>query len=108
MASRLSSRRRTGRCQSWAMRRSWGEIIANLLDNAVRYNREGGTVVVRVARDRDSARVEIEDEGPGIPPAERAKAFERFYRVARNGGPEGSGLGLAIVRALADRLGAAV
>jgi len=86
-----------------------GEIIGNLLDNAVRYNRVGGTVVVRVARDSaGAARVEIEDEGPGIPPAERAKAFERFYRVARNGGPEGSGLGLAIVRALADRLGAAV
>lgn len=85
-----------------------GEIIANLLDNAVRYNREGGTVVVRIARDPAGGRVEIEDEGPGIPEAERERAFERFHRIARKGGPDGSGLGLAIVRTLADRIGAAV
>jgi len=85
-----------------------GEIIANLLDNAIRYNRAGGIVLVRVARDGAGCRVEVEDEGPGIPPAERAKVFERFYRMARKDGPEGNGLGLAIVRALADRLGAAI
>lgn len=85
-----------------------GEIVSNLLENAVRYNRADGTVIVRVVCDTAGARVEIEDEGPGIPLAERAMAFERFCRVPRNGGPEGSGLGLAIVRALADRLGAAV
>lgn len=52
--------------------------------------------------------MEVEDEGPGIPAADRARVFERFYRIPRRGGPEGSGLGLAIVRALADRLGADV
>jgi two-component system sensor histidine kinase TctE len=81
-----------------------GEIIANLVDNAIRYNRAGGTVTVQVS----AGRIAIADEGPGIPEAERAKVFERFYRVARSGGPEGSGLGLAIVRTLADRLGAAI
>lgn len=85
-----------------------GEIIANLLDNAVRYNREGGTVVVRVARDPAGSRAEIQDEGPGIPEAERTRVFERFHRIARSGDPDGSGLGLAIVRTLADRIGAAV
>ena len=82
------------------------EIAANLIDNAIRYNDRGGTLAVRVLADRHHARIEIEDSGPGIPAAERARVFERFYRIPRKGGPEGSGLGLAIVRALADRLGA--
>ncbi|MFE1603138.1 sensor histidine kinase [Methylobacterium sp. ID0610] len=85
-----------------------GEIIGNLVDNAIRYNRAGGSVVVRVVRDAAGARAEIEDDGPGIPPAEREKVFERFHRIVRAGAPEGSGLGLAVVRALADRIGAAV
>jgi two-component system sensor histidine kinase TctE len=85
-----------------------GELAANLLDNAIRYNPAGGTVLVRIVADDEGSRLEIEDEGPGIPPSERARVFERFYRINRRGGPEGSGLGLAIVRALADRLGARV
>ena len=85
-----------------------GELAANLLDNAIRYNREGGVVVVRVAVGPSGARLEVEDEGPGIPPAERSRVFERFYRVNRKDGPEGSGLGLAIVRTLADHLGSRV
>ena len=84
------------------------EIVTNLVDNAIRYNREGGAVIVRVMADESSGRLEVEDEGPGIPAADRARVFERFYRIPRRGGPEGSGLGLAIVRALADRLGADV
>lgn len=84
------------------------EIIANLLDNAIRYNRKGGAVIVRVAATDSGGRLEIEDEGPGIAAADRARVFERFYRIPCRGGPEGSGLGLAIVRALADRLGADV
>ncbi len=85
-----------------------GEIIANLLDNAIRYNRASGLVVVRVAATGTSGCLEVEDEGPGIPSADRSRVFERFYRIPHKGGPEGSGLGLAIVRALADRLGADV
>jgi len=85
-----------------------GEIVANLVDNAIRYNRQRGTVIVRVVAAESGGRLEVEDEGPGIPIADRARVFERFYRIPRRGGPEGSGLGLAIVRALADRLGADV
>jgi two-component system sensor histidine kinase TctE len=85
-----------------------GEMAANLLDNAVRYNRPGGTALVRVASGDGEAMIEIEDEGPGIPDAERSRVFDRFHRIERKGGPEGTGLGLAIVRALADRLGARV
>ncbi|QCG96007.1 sensor histidine kinase [Azospirillum sp. TSA2s] len=88
-----------------------GELLGNLLDNAIRYNRPGGTVTVRVGPGLGSGPVlEVEDDGPGIPEAERERVFERFYRLDRPGEPPrtGSGLGLAIVRALADRLGAAV
>lgn len=84
------------------------EIFGNLLDNAVAYNRPGGKVVIRVLRMGQSMRVEIEDDGPGIPPGEREKVWERFYRMAVNANSSGSGLGLPIVRALADRLGARV
>ncbi|MGU3388680.1 sensor histidine kinase N-terminal domain-containing protein [Methylobacterium sp. D53M] len=85
-----------------------GEILTNLVDNAIRYNRPEGTTVVRVRRTETGACVDVEDEGPGIPPEVREKVFERFYRVATRDGPDGSGLGLAIVRALADRIGGAV
>lgn len=88
-----------------------GELLGNLLDNAIRYNRPGGTVTVRVGEGMGAGPVmEVEDDGPGIPEAERGRVFERFYRLDRPGEPPrtGSGLGLAIVRALADRLGASV
>jgi two-component system sensor histidine kinase TctE len=84
------------------------EIVGNLLDNAIRYNHERGSVTVRVLNDDAGPRAEIEDDGPGIPEAERAKVFERFHRMMCSDSPEGSGLGLAIVQTLADRLGAAV
>lgn len=82
-----------------------GELVGNLIDNAIRYNRDKGVVTVTVL---DCGAVVIEDEGPGIPPDARATAFERFGRLAPDQGREGSGLGLAIVRALADSLGAKV
>jgi two-component system sensor histidine kinase TctE len=82
-----------------------GELVGNLIDNAIRYNRAKGIVTVTVL---DAGVVIVEDEGPGIPPDARATAFERFGRLAPDRGREGSGLGLAIVRALADSLGAEV
>lgn len=85
-----------------------GEILGNVIDNAVRYAGAGARVVVRVADSGEGAFAEIEDDGPGIPPEHRETVFSRFYRIARSDGPEGSGLGLAVVRALADRIGAAV
>lgn len=85
-----------------------GELLANLVDNAIRYNRAGGLVLVRTFVDLNEARVEIEDSGPGIPAAHLGRVFERFYRVPMTNGPEGSGLGLAIVKALADRLQAQI
>lgn len=85
-----------------------GEMIGNLLDNAIRYNRATGMVTVRVLLRDAVAIVEIEDDGPGIAPADRDKVWERFYRAPGAGAPPGSGLGLPIVRALGERMGAAV
>jgi two-component system sensor histidine kinase TctE len=83
------------------------EMLNNLLDNAVRYTQSGGQVTVRIARSSGGPMVSIEDNGPGIPDSERARVFERFYRVLGSGA-EGCGLGLAIVREIAQNHGAEV
>lgn len=82
-----------------------GELIGNLVDNAIRYNRERGAVTVTVQED---GAVVVEDEGPGIAPDDRALAFQRFGRLAADRGRVGSGLGLAIVQALSQSLDAEV
>ena len=78
---------------AWLLR----EALSNLIDNALRYTPTGGRITVRSGTAAGQAWLEVEDNGPGIPPAERAHVFERFYRPA-NSPQEGCGLGLAIVR----------
>lgn len=82
-------------------------LLANLVGNALRYTPTGGRVDLAAAREAGQAYVEVADTGPGIPPEERERVFDRFYRPA---GEEesGSGLGLAIVRTIAERHGARV
>lgn len=84
------------------------EIFANLIDNAILYNKAGGSVVIRLFDDRGKHVVEVEDDGPGIPDAEREKVFTRFYRLNRDQSRVGSGLGLAIVQSLAATLNAGI
>jgi two-component system, OmpR family, sensor kinase len=81
-------------------------LLRNLVDNAVRYSGAGGRVDVAVEAD-GAGRVTlgVSDSGPGIPPGEQARVFDRFYRRAGTA-PPGSGLGLAIVKAIADAHGA--
>jgi two-component system OmpR family sensor kinase/two-component system sensor histidine kinase QseC len=82
-------------------------LVRNLVDNAVRYTPVGGRVRVRTGPSKEGALLEVIDNGPGIPPEERERAFDRFHR--RRGAPEGgSGLGLAIVKAVAERHGARI
>jgi len=85
-----------------------GQIVRNLVANALRHARE--RVDVTVTRDGAFAAVAVADDGPGIPPAEIAHIFERFYRTddARARADGGSGLGLAIVKQLVDRHGGRV
>ena len=85
------------------------ELLSNLIDNALRYTPVGGSVTVRVRSEEGGgvAAIEVEDTGPGIPHAERAHVFERFYRILGSQA-EGSGLGLSIVREIAQQHGAIV
>ncbi len=84
------------------------ELLANLLDNALRYVPAGGRITARVrCAPGVGACIEILDDGPGIPPAERRRVLERFYRLPGSDG-EGSGLGLAIVRDIARVHGGSV
>ncbi len=79
-------------------------IVRNLVDNAIRYTPEGGRVDLSVVSSGGRAVLRIRDSGPGIPPAERKRVFDPFYRTL---GCEqtGSGLGLSIVKTIADRTG---
>jgi signal transduction histidine kinase len=78
------------------------QILLNLLDNAVKYGPAGAPVLVAVERVRDVARIRVEDKGPGVPPAERERIWQRFARLDRDvdSAVAGSGIGLAIVRDL--------
>jgi two-component system, OmpR family, phosphate regulon sensor histidine kinase PhoR len=82
-------------------------LLVNLLDNAIKYNRPGGEVVLRLAGAGNEALIEVADTGIGIPPDALGRIFERFYRVdkgrARDEG--GTGLGLAIVKHIAQSHG---
>lgn len=77
-----------------------GELLSNLVDNAISYTPAGGSVTVRSMRRGSATILEVEDSGVGIPEEERGKVFTRFYRVAGSLG-EGCGLGLAIVQEIA-------
>lgn len=81
-------------------------LVANLVDNAIRYTQEGGAVTARCRRERDEVVLEVVDNGPGIPAEMRAHVFERFYRGMTS--VEGTGLGLAIVDRIAHSHGGTV
>jgi two-component system OmpR family sensor kinase len=92
---------------------AWGDadgvrtLLANLVDNAIRYTPPGGRVDVAIRTQGAHVILEVADTGPGIPADERQRVFDRFYRVPGAGG-SGSGLGLAIVKAIAERSWASV
>ena len=83
------------------------EALGNLIHNALEYTSSGGRVTVKTGLRNDCAFLEVEDDGPGIPPAERERVLERFYRVPGTAGT-GSGLGLSIVREIALAHGAEI
>jgi two-component system OmpR family sensor kinase len=82
-------------------------LVANLIDNAVRYTPASGQVNVSAYGEGDAALILVEDSGPGIPAQDRDRVFDRFYRQPGAGG-DGSGLGLAIARRIAERAGGSI
>jgi signal transduction histidine kinase len=88
-------------------REQLARVVTNLVDNAARHARSRVTIAVAVAASPagDRARLTVDDDGPGVPVADRERVFERFTRLddarARDGG--GAGLGLAVVRSIAER-----
>lgn len=84
--------------------------VFNLADNAVKYSKDGGAVVIRVSRSPGEARIDVIDHGLGIAPEDRERIFDRFYRAdkARTRQRGGNGLGLAIVQDIATALGGRV
>lgn len=92
-------------CTLWTSPALAGELLGNLLDNAIRYNRPGGHVWIDAQRSDERTIVLVCDDGPGIAPADRERVFSRFERLDEKQSSGGSGLGLAIARAIAERLG---
>ncbi|MCB1894667.1 MAG: sensor histidine kinase N-terminal domain-containing protein [Zoogloeaceae bacterium] len=87
---------------------TWVELLVrNLVDNALRYGRIGGCVDLRVENLRDSVRLTVRDDGPGVAAAERGRLLERFYRAGDSEG-EGCGLGLSIVARIVESTGAGI
>jgi signal transduction histidine kinase len=86
------------------------DILRNLLENAVSYSSEGGRVWLNAAVEGGRVTIEVADTGPGIPPGDLQRVFERFYRVdkSRVRNPGGTGIGLAIVKNLVELLGGTV
>ncbi|MEH3039078.1 MAG: sensor histidine kinase N-terminal domain-containing protein [Sphingomonas paucimobilis] len=84
------------------------EILSNLLDNAIRYNRRGGRVAIAVEKTAKGMAIAIADDGPGLPQADLEQLGSRFTRLSSSQGNEGSGLGFAIVRSAGQRLGLSI
>jgi signal transduction histidine kinase len=84
------------------------QMVANLVENAIRHCPAGAQIGVTLGEDAGAAVLAVTDTGPGIPAAEREKVFRRFYRLETSRTTAGSGLGLALVRAVADLHGASV
>lgn len=86
------------------------QLVDNLLDNAAKYGHPGETIVVRVDDEAGSARLVVEDHGPGIEPVDLPRVFEPFFRSihARRRGRQGVGLGLAVVQRIATAFGGTI
>jgi signal transduction histidine kinase len=92
-----------GGVEVWADRGRVRQVLQNLVHNALKYTPAGGHVTVRVSAAPAAARIDVTDDGIGVPPAEQPRLFEKFYRTRagqRHSG--GTGLGLAIARSLVE------
>jgi len=82
-----------------------GQVITNLIDNALKYTPAGTPIEISGATDAEGLRICLADRGPGLGPGEEKRVFEKFYRARTEGGPGGVGLGLTICRAVVEAHG---
>lgn len=80
------------------------EIIQNVLSNAIKYNKKGGSIEISIESDKESVILKIKDTGLGIPKKDQAKIFTRFFRATNVADSEGSGLALSVVKSYIDEL----
>lgn len=78
------------------------QVLVNLVSNAIKYNKFGGQVIVKISREEPYLRYDVIDDGPGIPPEEQKHLFEKFWRSRNAAAIEGSGLGLFITKRLVE------
>ena len=83
-------------------------VVQNLIDNAIRYGRDGGRIVVEIQPLNGAIRLSVSDDGPGIAESDRMRIFDRFYRGTQRDEVSGTGLGLTIVKQAAARMGGSV
>jgi signal transduction histidine kinase len=86
----------------------FGQVLDNLLANAVRHSPDGGTVDLRAIETGEAIELAVQDDGPGIPPGEADRVFERFYRADRSRSTSGAGLGLSIARWIVELHGGTI
>jgi signal transduction histidine kinase len=103
-----------GGAGAWVDAAALRQIVINFIENALKFGPDGQTVTVRLDLERPSAtggtdgllRLSVDDEGPGVPPADRERIWQPFVRLAEGGSaPAGTGLGLSVVRQLVEELG---
>jgi signal transduction histidine kinase len=95
-------------CQAWVDPARVRQVFANLLDNAVKYTPEGGSVTVRARPEGDWVTVQFTDTGIGVPPEEQGRIWERLYRGDKSRSQRGLGLGLSVVKAVVEAHGGRV
>ena len=103
----LESRATLGVCVS-ADRNRMRQVVANLLDNAIKYTPAGGRVEMEAAREGADAVLTVRDTGHGIPPGELPRIWERLYRGDASRSERGLGLGLSLVKAIVEAHGGRV
>lgn len=89
----------------WADAQRLGQVLANLLSNACKYNRRGGLVRIGVQGDAERVRIDVEDQGQGLTPSESAQLFQPFKRLPSTAHLRGTGLGLSIAKLLVEQMG---
>jgi len=94
----------------WGDRQNLSQLLDNLIDNAIKYTPNDGSITVKVSKDNENAILQVTDTGIGISPQFQQRVFERFYRVdkARSQSLGGTGLGLSIVKNIAEKHGGSI